>query len=101
MRANEWKRLATELVEPFRPALTLTGSLIHAPGTTTILRGLAKDSSGFSTDFAVWAFVQPLGVPVDHMFFSYGRRLRRHVLDDLASARLLVNDLRHAGGRRL
>lgn len=77
MRANEWKRLAAQVIEPFRPALTMTGSVIHAPDMTTILCGLAKDSSGYSRDFAVWAFVQPLGVPGDHLSFTYGLRLRR------------------------
>jgi hypothetical protein len=50
---------------------------VHDPDTQWVLRGLARDSSGFSQDFAVWAFGQPLYVPTDHLVFSYGTRLRR------------------------
>lgn len=102
MRAKEWKRLAAQVIEPFGPALTMTGSLVHAPDTVTMLRGLAKDSSGFSTEFAIWAFVQPLGVPVDHLVFSYGLRLRHRQTDqewwssDPAGRASVIMDLQDA-----
>lgn len=41
------------------------------------MRGLTRDSSASSQDFAFWAFAQPLYVPTDHLVFDYGTRLRR------------------------
>jgi len=77
MKSREWQRLVTATVLPAVPDLVLTRGVVHEPDTRWVLRGLARDSSAFSQDFAVLVFAQPLYVPTDHLVFSYGTRLRR------------------------
>jgi len=77
MKSREWQRLATATVLPALPGWMVTRGVVHHPDTEWVLRGLARDSSGFSGNFAVWLFAQPLYVPADHLVFTYGVRLSR------------------------
>jgi len=53
------------------------GWLLYAHPVSHILQGFCCDDSGFDpTRFAVWAFVLPLYIPTQHLYFNFGHRLR-------------------------
>ena len=66
------RHVLPELGEGFRER----GSLVFAEPVEWLLRGFTYEDSGHSgKDFYLWAFVQPLYIPVDHIVLSYGKRL--------------------------
>lgn len=57
---------------------TAKKSLIYVADFKYFLKGLAVDSSAFTkTDFTIWAFILPLFVPTDILYFDFGARLGR------------------------
>ncbi len=66
------RHVATESGE-FVPA----GSIVYQRPLKHFLRGLCFEGSGFNKDrFFVWVFAMPLYVPIDHIAFTMGDRLR-------------------------
>lgn len=54
----------------------LRGRLLFKPPLDRLLRGIFFDSSGDSRTFYPTSFVMPLCVPTDHIYFTFGDRLR-------------------------
>lgn len=54
----------------------LRGWLLFKPPLDRLLRGIFFDSSGDSRTFYPTSFVMPLCVPTDHIYFTFGDRLR-------------------------
>lgn len=64
------ERLALRL-----PEYRVARGLLYASPVSLLLRGYCFDTSAFEpAAFYVWVFVQPLYVPHDYIFFSFGRR---------------------------
>jgi len=62
-------------VLPALPGFVLSRSILHDADTEWLLRGVIKNSSGFSDGYYAEVFVQPLYVPSDHVTLTYGHRL--------------------------
>jgi len=76
MTSREFQRLFKKYLLPELPGMRFAGSLFFVDPPEYLLRGLYFEGSDFDrTAFTVYAFVQPLYVPKDHIYFSYGDRL--------------------------
>ncbi len=76
MTGKEFERLTRKYLLPHLPGFRAKGPLVIVVPIHQLLRALAFDSSGFDPSaFNVWAFVQPLYVPVTHIHFTFGGRL--------------------------
>ena len=72
------RELASLLRHPLlqREGFVLRGRLLFKPPLDRLLRGIFFDSSGDSRTFYPTSFVMPLCVPTDHIYFTFGDRLR-------------------------
>ncbi len=76
MKSATWRRLSRTYMVPHLPPVRLVRNLTIFPPTEHLLRALSTDSSGFSgVRFVVEAFVMPLYVPSDHIYYTFGGRL--------------------------
>lgn len=64
-----------KLVSLCLPGFRVRRSLLYAWPFTTLLRGYYFESSAQAATFYVWGFVQPLYIPTDYLYFTFGRRL--------------------------
>src|SRR5919106_867185 len=74
MKPAERRRVAST-VRALLPELHEKGRLLAATPRGRILRGIYLEDSADPASIYVWAFVQPLYVPSETLFFSLGKRL--------------------------
>src|SRR5258708_26779920 len=76
VKSATWRRLCRTYMVPHLPPVRLVRNLTIFPPTEHLLRALSTDSSGFgAARFVVEAFVMPLYVPSDHIYYTFGGRL--------------------------
>ena len=76
MRKRDVLKLERELSK-FVPELSIAGSLLALSPKKPVLRAVAFDSSAFDqTSFSATAFLLPLCVPTEHLYFNFGYRVR-------------------------
>jgi hypothetical protein len=76
MKGRELESLYRKYLLAELPGFSYKGPLLFVRPVVHLLRGFYFDSSAFNADaFQVEAFVQPLYVPSDHIFFLFGKRL--------------------------
>ena len=76
MKGRQIERLARKLLLPVLPEFAVRGSLVYRRPVGELLYALSFDTSSFtSSRIFVEAFVQPLFVPVDGLWFTFGDRL--------------------------
>jgi hypothetical protein len=60
------------------PPLRVKKTLMLLPPVCPVLRGIWYDRSAYDEiSFSVTAFLMPLSVPADHLYFTFGDRVRR------------------------
>jgi len=76
MKGRQIERLARKLLLPVLPEFAVRGSLVYRRPVGELLYALSFDTPSFtSSRIFVEAFVQPLFVPVDGLWFTFGDRL--------------------------
>jgi len=76
MKKKEFKALESQLLT-YLPGFSIRGELLVLPPVSPVLRGIAFDGSSFDkSSFTVTAFLLPLCVPTDHLYFNFGTRIR-------------------------
>jgi hypothetical protein len=76
MKNKQFESLCKTLL-PHLPGFACKGWLLYAEPVDHILRGFCCDGSGFdATKFTVYVFVLPLYVPTNHLYFTFGNRLK-------------------------
>jgi hypothetical protein len=76
MKGRQIERLARKFLLPVLPEFGVRGSLVYRRPVGDLLYALSFDTSSFtSSRIFVEAFVQPLFVPVDGLWFTFGDRL--------------------------
>lgn len=76
MKKREVERLVSAHVVPVLNGYAARGDLLVAEPVGHLLRAFCFDRSQLDTrGFRVWAFVQPLYVPLDDIVFTFGRAL--------------------------
>src|SRR3954466_5856650 len=76
MKGRQIERLARKHLLPVLPEFAVRGSLVYRRPVGDLLYALSFDTSSFtSSRIFVEAFVQPLFVPVDCLWFTFGDRL--------------------------
>jgi hypothetical protein len=77
VRASEAEALSRRYLLPdLGEEFVAKGTVVYATPVEWLLRGFTYESSGHSgRDFYLWAFVQPLYIPSDHIVLNYGDRL--------------------------
>jgi hypothetical protein len=76
MKRSAIERLARKHLLPKLPEFAARRSLVYRRPLDAFLRGLSFDTSGFASGrIFVTAFVQPLFVPSDSLFYTFGFRL--------------------------
>lgn len=77
MKKKEIYNLERQLLD-YLPGFSINGSLMVLPPEKPILRGIAFDGSGFDkSSFTVTAFLLPLCIPTNHLYFNFGNRIRQ------------------------
>jgi hypothetical protein len=77
MTGRDFEKLCLRYVLPELNGFGVKGGLLLAIPAEYLLRGFCVNSSAFDNSFALEAFVQPLYVPCDHVYFNFGNRLGR------------------------
>jgi hypothetical protein len=76
MKGSAVERLARKHLLPALPGFAARRSLVYRRPLDEFLRGLSFDTSAFASGrIFVTAFVQPLFVPFDTLFYTFGFRL--------------------------
>jgi hypothetical protein len=76
VKNKDFEAIATGLLSVL-PGFSIRGPMAFAQPARHVLRGLYFEGSGFdSKAFYVWMFFLPLCVPVAHVYFNFGKRLR-------------------------
>jgi hypothetical protein len=76
VKGHQIERLARKLLLPVLPEFAVRGSLVYRRPVGDLLYALSFETSSFtSSRIFVEAFVQPLSVPVDGLWFTFGDRL--------------------------
>jgi hypothetical protein len=76
MKGREIERLARKHLLPVLPGFVARRSLVYRRPLENFLCGISFDTSSFKgTRISVEAFVQPLYVPFDDLFYTFGFRL--------------------------
>jgi hypothetical protein len=76
MKGSAVERLARKQLLPVLPGFAARRSLVYRRPLDEFLRGLSFDTSAFASGrIFVTAFVQPLFVPSDSLFYTFGFRL--------------------------
>lgn len=76
MKKNELKALESQLIEYF-PGFTIKINLLVLQPVCSILRGVSFDRSVFDkSSFTVTAFIMPLCVSTNYLYFNFGTRIR-------------------------
>ena len=76
MKARQIERLARKHLLPVLPEFAVRGSLVYRRPVGDLLYALSFETSSFaSSRICVEAFVQPLFVPEDGLWFDFGARL--------------------------
>ncbi len=76
MKVSQWKSLVNNYLLPHLPDFTFKGSLLYAEPVEWLLRGFSFEPSAWDrSSFYLWAFIQPLYVPSDHVYYLFGKRL--------------------------
>lgn len=76
MTARRIQSLARRFLLPHLSQYDVSNGILIRRPLRHLIAGYCFESSGFDADsFYLWAFVQPLYVPSDHISFTFGRRL--------------------------
>lgn len=76
MKKKQFESLCKRLL-PDLPGFTCKGWLLHSVPVADLLRGFYCDTSGFdASKFTVYVFVLPLYIPTNHLYFTFGNRLK-------------------------
>jgi hypothetical protein len=75
MTTKEFVALEKDLLREL-PGLAIKGSLMFIPPVGSLLRGISFKRSSDKDRFYVSAFVIPLCVPTNHLYFNFGHRMR-------------------------
>lgn len=76
MKAREYQKLSKIYLLPNLPGFEVLGGVLYLRPIKYFLLGLSFDNSSFSKNsFTVTAFAQPLFIPRNYIFYSFGSRL--------------------------
>jgi hypothetical protein len=76
MTKKELIRIEKELLSEL-PQFEVSGTVMFLPPLDKLLRGIGLQGSGLDrASFYTSVFIMPLCVPTDHLYFSFGKRLR-------------------------
>jgi hypothetical protein len=76
MKATLVNRLSKQYLLSDLPSFSIKGHLLYSLESDYLLHGICFESSSFSsTSFTIEVFVQPLFIPSEYIYFSFGNRL--------------------------
>lgn len=80
MRTKEIQRFVGAYIQPHLEGYSMSGKILFKEPARPVLRGFYFEDSEFNPKSVyTWAFIQPLYLPKDYIFFTFGKRLRRSV----------------------
>jgi hypothetical protein len=103
MTAKEFAPLERELMSKL-PGFTMKRALMFSSPIGDVLQGINFEGSGFDkTSFTVTAFLLPLCVPTNNLYFNFGIRIRRKEKGDRWNIEMpyLIEELGDAFSRQV